>query len=299
MRLGVPAHLQQLDHEAPHVGRAADEARRRERVYIVVRVRRILAILVAIGRGQVAPYVIREIRHIETAARHAQRLKDILVHVLGEWCAGDLLDHEPGERYAVVVVGDHFSRGYELRRQMLREVFAQRLPFLSSPRVLPEELFVEAARVCEQVEQRYGTGVRRRDLHLGHVAVHILIERYLTGFSQMKDRRRGERLAHGTDAEDRPLRIDGDPLLEVREAVAPRVEHLAVLDHQEHRAGDVRFAQRRLDDLVDEGPHLLSFERHPGRLIGKLGGRLREDRRCHHRRASDAAQCHGAHDDTS
>ena len=108
-----------------------------------------------------------------------------------------------------------------------------------------------ARRVRHDVAQRDRLAERLGHLEV-EVRVDVGVEVELALLDQLHDRGPGEELRDRAGAEERRLPVDGDALLDVGEAVALAEEDLAVLDDDDDGARDVRRAELRRHDAVEE-----------------------------------------------
>src|SRR5689334_5889195 len=119
--------------------------------------------------------------------RHAQRIEDFVRNIVVEQLAGHPLHDITRQRGTVVGVGGLLTRViYAWRRPALQVLLErEKLLRVSCEKVL--ECLLESRRVRQQISQRDGLAVSRRDLEV-EVTIDIGVEVELPGLDLLHDR---------------------------------------------------------------------------------------------------------------
>ena len=238
-RAAVAAALQLGEHEARHRLAAGRQRAGRRRVHQLERPWRRAGVRIA--QRHVRRQRLRQ-RLAEAGVPHAQRLQDVLLHVVVERLAGHALHDVARQRRAVVGIRGHLARWiHALGHPLLhpRRV-AQVVLRVGGEQVL--DRLLEARRVRHQLAQRHRLAVARRYPEI-EVAVHVRVEVEPALLHQLHHRRPGEQLGDRAHPEQRAGRIDRLARRHVGVAVAPGQQHLAVLHDHHHRGGEAVLLQ--------------------------------------------------------
>ena len=232
------AALQVGDHEAAHVraGRRGRAGRGRTDDLEALRGLAGLGIALSIRPGQV-----RGQRLAERGVVHLQRAGNVAVEIVVELLARHALDDVGRQGRRIVRIGRRRARVEDAVRQVLLQVVAQhRLGLAVEDQRLGH--FLEAGRMGHQLPRGDRLAVEGRDLEV-EVLVDVGVEVDLAGLDLLHHGRPGEQLRDRAGTEQSLVGIDRRALVAIGIPEAARRQDLAVLDHRDHRAGDVARAQ--------------------------------------------------------
>jgi hypothetical protein len=232
------AALQVGDHEPAHVGAGRRGRTGRGRADDLEALRRLAGLVVA--RGVMADQIGGQ-RLPERGVRHLQRAHHVAVEIVVELLARHALDDVGGQGRCVVRIGRRLARVEDALGHVVLQVVAEhRLGLAVEDELLDH--FLEAGRVGHQLPRRHRLAVARRNLEV-EIGVDVGVQVDLAGLDLLHHRGPGEQLRDRAGPEQGLVGIDRRMLVAVGVAEAARRQDLAVLDHGDHRAGNVARAQ--------------------------------------------------------
>jgi len=252
------------------------------------RLRRATVGLIAVGHS-VGKFC-RE-RLLEGGGCHAGGLEDVLVEVVLEFLAADLLDDVPGQRHAVIRISGSGSRSENLLRGLLRDIDIE-------VELVPGSVcLLESCGVGEKMPQRDVPREPPIDLHI-NVGADIGVEIEFSLLDELHHRNRRGNLRNRARAEQGPLRIHRLRLSTISAgigiAVSPIRHHLTVVNDRHDRPRNLPIVQGCRDLAVQPGIHVRL-----GQIVLPLGGRHTGTRSCrspgtarpHEHRRGDEKPC--------
>jgi len=182
-------------------------------------------------------------RLTECGIVHAQRSKDILIHIIVKWLVRHALNNISGEGCSPIGIGRGCSRIKDTVRHPLFQIFLKRHQVF---RITHDQIFygfLEPCSMRHQMPHRHGFIAACRNFEI-QISVHVGVKVDVALFNLLHDRGPCHEFGHGTRPEQGLVGDDRCAFFDVGIAIAPRRQNFSILYDRNHGTGDITAIER-------------------------------------------------------